>query len=134
MLFLDVVTSASEIRMPLCIGETTHVLNFDVYLSIYVQSSFSLKILSKIQYFSGFNRYQVSKVVWDLLITKCMELRHLKHKYGPFGSKKSSGRYRPYSNVDSFLKVIHHFRMNPHKFFDALQYDLISGIIIHTIS
>lgn len=49
--------------------------------------------------------YQVSKVVWDLLITKCMELRHLKHKYGPFGSKKSSGRYRPYSNVDSFLKI-----------------------------
>ncbi|KAH6832355.1 hypothetical protein C2S53_007215 [Perilla frutescens var. hirtella] len=49
--------------------------------------------------------FQVSKVVWDLLMTKCMELRHLKHKYGPFGSKKSSGRYRPYSNVDSFLKV-----------------------------
>ncbi|KAL0449892.1 UNVERIFIED_CONTAM: protein OPAQUE10 [Sesamum latifolium] len=34
-----------------------------------------------------------------------MELRHLRHKYGPFGSKKSSGRYRPYSNVDSFLKI-----------------------------
>lgn len=49
--------------------------------------------------------FQVSKVVWDLLMTKCMELRHLKHKYGPFGSKKSSGRYRPYSNVDSFLKI-----------------------------
>lgn len=101
MLF-DVVTAASEIRMPSCIGETTHVLAFDVYILIYVQSS-------KIQYFCGLNRYQVSKVVWDLLITKCMELRHLKHKYGPFGSKKSSGRYRPYSNVDSFLKVIHHF-------------------------
>ncbi|XP_020554960.1 uncharacterized protein LOC105178028 isoform X2 [Sesamum indicum] len=49
--------------------------------------------------------FEVSKVVWNLLLTKCMELRHLRHKYGPFGSKKSSGRYRPYSNVDSFLKI-----------------------------
>ncbi|PIN25055.1 hypothetical protein CDL12_02209 [Handroanthus impetiginosus] len=49
--------------------------------------------------------YEVSKVVWNLLLTKCMELRHLRHKYGPFGSKKSSGKYRPYSNVDSFLKI-----------------------------
>ncbi|KAI3451630.1 hypothetical protein Pfo_008295 [Paulownia fortunei] len=49
--------------------------------------------------------FEVSKVVWNLLLAKCMELRHLKHKYGPFGSKKSSGRYRPYSNVDSFLKI-----------------------------
>ncbi|GFP92820.1 hypothetical protein PHJA_001426300 [Phtheirospermum japonicum] len=49
--------------------------------------------------------FEVSKVVWNLLLTKCMELRHLKHKYGPFGSRKSSGRYRPYSNVDSFIKI-----------------------------
>lgn len=56
-------------------------------------------------------RFEVSKLVWDMLLTKCMELRHLKHKYGPFGSKKSSGRYRPYSNVDSFLKVIHHYHI-----------------------
>ncbi|XP_047964133.1 protein OPAQUE10-like [Salvia hispanica] len=49
--------------------------------------------------------FQVSRVVWDFLMTKCMELRHLKHKYGLFASKKSSGRYRPYSNVDFFLKV-----------------------------
>ncbi|KAL0332595.1 UNVERIFIED_CONTAM: protein OPAQUE10 [Sesamum calycinum] len=48
--------------------------------------------------------FEVSKVVWNSLLTKCMELRHLRHKHGPFGSKKSSGRYRPYSNVDSFLK------------------------------
>ncbi|KAK6150812.1 hypothetical protein DH2020_015744 [Rehmannia glutinosa] len=34
-----------------------------------------------------------------------MELRHLKHKYGPFGSRRSIGRYRPYSNVDSFIKT-----------------------------
>ncbi|KAL3630253.1 hypothetical protein CASFOL_023237 [Castilleja foliolosa] len=49
--------------------------------------------------------FEVSKVVWDLLLTKCMELRHLKQKYGPFGSRRSSGRYRPYSNVDSFIKT-----------------------------
>ncbi|KAK6150818.1 hypothetical protein DH2020_015750 [Rehmannia glutinosa] len=49
--------------------------------------------------------FEVSKVVWNLLLTKCMELRHLKHKYGPFGSRRSSGRYRPYSNVDSFIKT-----------------------------
>ncbi|KAL7101927.1 hypothetical protein ACP275_08G086400 [Erythranthe tilingii] len=49
--------------------------------------------------------FEVSKAVWNLLLTKCMELRHLKHKYGPFGSKTSSGRYKPYSNVDSFLKT-----------------------------
>ncbi|GER49671.1 calponin-2 [Striga asiatica] len=49
--------------------------------------------------------FDVSKVVWNLLLVKCMELRHLKHKYGPFGSRKSSGRYRPYSNVDSFIKI-----------------------------
>ncbi|CAA0839524.1 Unknown protein [Striga hermonthica] len=49
--------------------------------------------------------FEVSKVVWNLLLVKCMELRHLKHKYGPFGSRKSSGRYRPYSNVDSFIKI-----------------------------
>lgn len=57
-------------------------------------------------------RFQVSRVVWDFLMTKCMELRHLKHKYGLFASKKSSGRYRPYSNVDFFLKVMHHFWLN----------------------
>ncbi|KAK6117542.1 hypothetical protein DH2020_048721 [Rehmannia glutinosa] len=49
--------------------------------------------------------FEVSKVVWNLLLTKCMELRHLKHKYGPFGSRRSIGRYRPYSNVDSFIKT-----------------------------
>ncbi|KAL8477364.1 hypothetical protein ACS0TY_029605 [Phlomoides rotata] len=49
--------------------------------------------------------FEVSKLLWDLLLTKCMEIRPLKHKYGPFGSKTSSGRYRPYSNVDSFLKI-----------------------------
>ncbi|KAL7141882.1 hypothetical protein ABFS83_08G084300 [Erythranthe nasuta] len=49
--------------------------------------------------------FEVSKTVWNLLLTKCMELRHLKHKYGPFSSKTSSGRYKPYSNVDSFLKT-----------------------------
>lgn len=50
-------------------------------------------------------RFQVSKVVWKLLLAKHMELRHIKaYKYHPF-AKRNSGRYRPYSNVDSFLKV-----------------------------
>ncbi|KAJ1387774.1 CH domain superfamily [Sesbania bispinosa] len=49
--------------------------------------------------------FQVSKVVWKLLLAKHMELRHIKaYKTQPFASKKS-GRYRPYSNVDSFLKI-----------------------------
>ncbi|KAA8531235.1 hypothetical protein F0562_005944 [Nyssa sinensis] len=50
--------------------------------------------------------FEVSKVIWKMLLAKCMELRHVKaNKYKPFGSRKSSGRYRPYSNVDSFLKI-----------------------------
>ncbi|KAI4336494.1 hypothetical protein L6164_015016 [Bauhinia variegata] len=50
--------------------------------------------------------FQVSKVVWILLLTKHTELRHIKaYKNHPFSSKKNSGRYRPYSNVDSFLKI-----------------------------
>ncbi|CAA2961673.1 protein OPAQUE10-like [Olea europaea subsp. europaea] len=49
--------------------------------------------------------FEVSKVVWNLLLAKCVEFRHFKHKHGPFGSKKIRGRYRPYSNVDIFLKM-----------------------------
>ncbi|XP_027340115.1 uncharacterized protein LOC113853735 isoform X2 [Abrus precatorius] len=50
--------------------------------------------------------FQVSKVVWKFLLAKHMELRHSKfYKNQPFASKKISGRYRPYSNVDSFLKI-----------------------------
>ncbi|XP_075477611.1 uncharacterized protein LOC142518665 isoform X1 [Primulina tabacum] len=49
--------------------------------------------------------FELSKVVWNLLLTKCPELRYLKGRFGPFGSKKSSGKYRPYSNVDLFLKI-----------------------------
>jgi len=45
-------------------------------------------------------------VVWKLLLAKHMELRHIKaYKIQPFASKKNIARYRPYSNVDSFLKV-----------------------------
>ncbi|XP_019200564.1 PREDICTED: uncharacterized protein LOC109194124 isoform X3 [Ipomoea nil] len=47
--------------------------------------------------------FEVSKVVWNMLFAKCPELRRLKYK--PLDSRKSSGRYRPYSNVDSFLKI-----------------------------
>ena len=48
----------------------------------------------------------MSKVAWKLLLAKHRELRHIKaYKSQPFNSKRNSGRYRPYSNVDSFLKV-----------------------------
>ncbi|CAJ2676762.1 unnamed protein product [Trifolium pratense] len=50
--------------------------------------------------------FQVSKVMWKLLLEKHMELRHIKaYKSHPFSSKRNSGIYRPYSNVDSFLKI-----------------------------
>ncbi|KAG4998884.1 hypothetical protein JHK87_019956 [Glycine soja] len=50
--------------------------------------------------------FQVSKVVWKLLLAKHMELRHIKaYKIQSFASKKNIARYRPYSNVDSFLKI-----------------------------
>ncbi|XP_034691479.1 uncharacterized protein LOC117918731 isoform X2 [Vitis riparia] len=48
--------------------------------------------------------FEVSKVVWKMLLTNCMEIKHLK-AYKAVSSRKSSGRYRPYSNVDSFLKI-----------------------------
>ncbi|KAK9996933.1 hypothetical protein SO802_021619 [Lithocarpus litseifolius] len=50
--------------------------------------------------------FEVSKVVWKMLLTNHRELRHVKAYINePFASKKSSGRYMPYSNVDSFLKI-----------------------------
>ncbi|KAF8405762.1 hypothetical protein HHK36_007839 [Tetracentron sinense] len=50
--------------------------------------------------------FQVSKVVWKMLLTKCMELRHSKgYIYEPIASRKSRGRYTPYSNIDSFFKI-----------------------------
>ncbi|KAI8540632.1 hypothetical protein RHMOL_Rhmol08G0001600 [Rhododendron molle] len=50
--------------------------------------------------------FEVSKIIWTMLLAKCKELRHLKgYKHNPIGSWKGSGRYRPYSNVDSFLKI-----------------------------
>ncbi|CAL5214657.1 unnamed protein product [Lathyrus oleraceus] len=49
--------------------------------------------------------FQVSKVIWKLLLEK-HKLRHIKaYKNHPFSSKRNSGIYRPYSNVDSFLKI-----------------------------
>uniref|UniRef100_A0A5B7C938 Calponin-homology (CH) domain-containing protein n=1 Tax=Davidia involucrata TaxID=16924 RepID=A0A5B7C938_DAVIN len=57
--------------------------------------------------------FEVSKVILKMLLAKCMELRHVKaQKYKPFGSRKSSGRYRPYSNVDSFLKICKSLGLN----------------------
>lgn len=50
--------------------------------------------------------FEVSKVMWKLLLEKHMELRHIKsYKNHPFASRRNSGMYRPYSNVDSFLKI-----------------------------
>ncbi|KAL5992919.1 hypothetical protein ACLOJK_013838 [Asimina triloba] len=50
--------------------------------------------------------FQVSKVVWKMLRTKYIEMKYSKafvHK--PSESGKGGGRYTPYSNVDSFLKI-----------------------------
>ncbi|XP_004245671.1 uncharacterized protein [Solanum lycopersicum] len=47
--------------------------------------------------------FEVAKELWNMLLAKCGELRHM--KYEPLGSRKCSGRYMPYSNVDSFLKI-----------------------------
>ncbi|XP_075660562.1 protein OPAQUE10-like [Castanea sativa] len=50
--------------------------------------------------------FEVSKVAWKMLLTNHRELRHVKAYINePFASRKSSGRYMPYSNVDSFLKI-----------------------------
>ncbi|OVA01543.1 Calponin homology domain [Macleaya cordata] len=50
--------------------------------------------------------FQVSKVVWKMLLTKCMELRNSKaYICEKAASEKRSRRYMPYSNVDSFLKI-----------------------------
>ncbi|XP_010247321.1 PREDICTED: uncharacterized protein LOC104590375 isoform X1 [Nelumbo nucifera] len=51
-------------------------------------------------------RFQVSKVVWKLLLTKCIELRYSKaYIYEPIAYGKGRRRYTHYSKVDSFLKI-----------------------------
>lgn len=50
--------------------------------------------------------FEVSKELWNMLLVKYMELKNFKGRmFIPVDTRKSSGRYRPYSNVDSFLKV-----------------------------
>ncbi|XP_042521291.1 uncharacterized protein LOC122094756 [Macadamia integrifolia] len=50
--------------------------------------------------------FQVSRVIRKMLLKKCMELRYSKaYIYEPKISGKCGGRYMPYSNVDSFLKI-----------------------------
>ncbi|XP_043705141.1 uncharacterized protein LOC122654952 [Telopea speciosissima] len=50
--------------------------------------------------------FQVSRVITKMLLTKRMELRYSKaYIYEPKISGKCSGRYMPYANVDSFLKI-----------------------------
>nr|DAD39423.1 TPA_asm: hypothetical protein HUJ06_013746 [Nelumbo nucifera] len=49
--------------------------------------------------------FQVSKVVWKLLLTKCIELRYsTAYIYEPIAYGKGRRRYTHYSKVDSFLK------------------------------
>ena len=53
-----------------------------------------------------FYRFEVSKELWNMLLVKYMELKNFKGRmFIPVDTRKSSGRYRPYSNVDSFLKA-----------------------------
>ncbi|XP_010547859.1 PREDICTED: uncharacterized protein LOC104819473 isoform X2 [Tarenaya hassleriana] len=50
--------------------------------------------------------FEVSRAIWEMVLTRRTELGHLKpFKYDPFASRRHSGRYTPYCNVDSFLKV-----------------------------
>ncbi|XXG87219.1 hypothetical protein AAC387_Pa11g1961 [Persea americana] len=50
--------------------------------------------------------FQVSKVVWKMLRTKCIETKFAEvYVNGPTAPGKSGGRYMPYSNVDFFLKI-----------------------------
>ncbi|KAL4590437.1 hypothetical protein LXL04_003366 [Taraxacum kok-saghyz] len=46
--------------------------------------------------------FEVSKALWNMLLVKYTELKNIK---APIDTRKSSGRYKPYSNVDSFLKA-----------------------------
>ncbi|XP_015571074.2 uncharacterized protein LOC8287608 isoform X1 [Ricinus communis] len=47
--------------------------------------------------------FEVSRELWKMMLEKHMELKY-KYEYEPFASR-NSGRYMPYSNVDSFLKI-----------------------------
>ncbi|KAF5199137.1 Opaque10 [Thalictrum thalictroides] len=53
----------------------------------------------------GLLLFEVSKVIWKLLLTKFMKLRSSKAYFSKSASGKKGGRYMPYSNVDSFLKI-----------------------------
>jgi hypothetical protein len=77
-------------------------------LFYYLSLRYYLYVVLKISIFFllWFYRFEVSKVVWKMLLTNHRELRHVKaYRNEPFASRRSSGRYMPYSNVDSFLKV-----------------------------
>ncbi|PIA59805.1 hypothetical protein AQUCO_00400590v1 [Aquilegia coerulea] len=53
----------------------------------------------------GLLLFEVSKVIWKMLLTKFMKLRSSKAYFSKSASGKKGGRYMPYSNVDSFLKI-----------------------------
>ncbi|KAI3825296.1 hypothetical protein L1987_06777 [Smallanthus sonchifolius] len=88
---LDDVFLQSQARI--WIGQVLHA-RFDEQLSI-------CDLLS-----DGELLFEVSKTLWNMLLIKYMELKSYKARmFVPVDTRKSSGRYRPYSNVDSFLKV-----------------------------
>ncbi|KAJ9536849.1 LOW QUALITY PROTEIN: hypothetical protein OSB04_029582 [Centaurea solstitialis] len=97
---LDDVFLQSQARIWL--GEVLHT-RFDELLSI-------CDLLS-----DGELLFEVSKALWNMLLVKYMELNNFKdHMVIPVDTRKISGRYRPYSNVDSFLKAsfLFIFRIN----------------------
>ncbi|KAL5720630.1 mitogen-activated protein kinase kinase kinase [Ranunculus cassubicifolius] len=49
--------------------------------------------------------FRVSQVIWEMLITKFMKLRSSNAFFHKSATGKNSGKYMPYSNVDSFLKI-----------------------------
>ncbi|KAJ4844375.1 hypothetical protein Tsubulata_029743 [Turnera subulata] len=54
----------------------------------------------------GQSLFEVAREIWKMLLKNGMEIRFLEaYKYEPFADRKRSGRYMPYSNVDSFLKI-----------------------------
>ncbi|KDP22006.1 hypothetical protein JCGZ_03111 [Jatropha curcas] len=49
--------------------------------------------------------FEVSREIWKMMLTKRMHKKCIQeYDYEPFASR-NSGRYMPYSNVDSFLKI-----------------------------
>lgn len=71
-----------------------------------VKCSISVVVVYDCNYLIWLHRFEVSKTLWNLLLVNYMELNRYKARmFIALDTRKSSGRYRPYSNVDSFLKA-----------------------------